>query len=370
MYELCDLFLEHDHTYKVWVDAYNGAGRMSSTPTSTVYVDLSPPNNTLVRVHDEADNDMTTLFDDIDLYGWAGGHHGSPVHLHTRPQAITCSWTGFFEEDATDIVGYQWAISSSEVHWGGSSDAEKTDDWPHWSKEPHFSGEPHESDDDEHLQRAGLHRWDHGPNEADIMGWSDRTKETVVAVTNFTVLDWLQTNVVYRCLVVAINSAGLTSHYVASDGFTWDDTHAVDGTVIDSLNHLEHGHWWSEDFGDDWDYSPEDQSLRIMWAGFNDPQYRLREYEAGMGPCDEWETIPLLKMGLATSHNFSRIEDSPGSCTWESVTTSTACRLPHNSTYCGVVRVENEHHLWGPRRRTDGVRVCTLGPIAGVVRQG
>jgi hypothetical protein len=106
----------------------------------------------------------------------------------------------------------------------------------------------------------------------------------------------------------------------------------------------------------------------------------IAQYEAGVGPCAEWQAIALLDMGLARSHNFTRTV-LPGAsfdmngraaagCEWESVTPSAACKLPHHSTWCAVVRARNMHGLWGPRVRSDGVRVCTQGPTIGTVSDG
>ena len=52
------LALQHGHTYVVKVDAYNGAGRSSTTATSTVYVDTTAPDASAVSVYDELDGDF------------------------------------------------------------------------------------------------------------------------------------------------------------------------------------------------------------------------------------------------------------------------------------------------------------------------
>ena len=346
---------------------FNGAGLSATTITKTVYVDTTPPNISLVRVWDEANIDSTSLRDDTDVYGWVGGHHGSAAHLKPHPQTITCSWAGFTEDDATTIVGYRWAVSSSQsVPYHRMSDLYAP--------------------------------WD--ASYDDVMAWSDLTQNTLVAATNITLAS-LAPNVVYRCLVVAVNSAGLTSNITWSDGFTFDETHPINGTVIDSFDWLQDHSPNSASFRVDSDYTPEDRFLTAAWYGFNDSEYGVRHsgsagtgeidsdhgwdsdrsvidsleelgvshYEAGIGPCDEWQSFELLPMNLNASHNFGRTE-CEGSCTWESVTTTSVCRLPHNSTYCSVVRAQNTHGLWGPRIRSDGVRVCTAGPTAGTVSDG
>ena len=355
------------HTYEVKVDVFNGAGLNSTTVTKTVYVDTTPPNITLVRVWDEANIDPTSRRDDTDVYGWVGGHHGSAAYLRPHPQTITCSWTGFEEDDATRIDGYRWAVSSSQsVPYHRTSDL--------------------------------YARWN--ASYDDVMAWSDLTKETFVAATNITLAS-LAPNVVYRCLVVAVNSAGLTSNITWSDGFTFDETHPINGTVIDSFDWLQDHSPNSVSFRVDSDYTPEDRFITAAWYGFTDSEYGVRHsgsgdtgeidsdhgwdsdrsvidsldelgvshYEAGIGPCNEWQSLTLLPMNLNASHNFGRTERE-GSCTWESVTTTSVCRLPHNSTYCSVVRAQNTHGLWGPRIRSDGVRVCTAGPTAGTVSDG
>ena len=337
----------------------------ATTITKTVYVDTTPPNISLVRVWDEANIDPTSLRDDTDVYGWVGGHHGSAAYLKPHPQTITCSWAGFEEDDDTTIIGYRWAVSSSQ-------------------------SVPY------HRMSALNAPWN-APYD-DIMAWSDLTRDTLVAATNVT-LTSLAPNVLYRCLVVAVNSAGLTSNIAWSDGFTFDETHSVNGTVIDWQP--DHSPDSAASFRLDYDYTPEDRFMTAAWYGFNDSEYGVRHsgstpigeidsdhgwnsdgsviggleelgvshYEAGIGPCDEWQSFALLPMDLNTSHSFGRTE-TVGSCTWESVTTTSVCRLPHNSTYCAVVRAQNTHGLWGPRVRSDGVRVCTAGPTAGTVSDG
>jgi hypothetical protein len=494
----------------VKLDVFNGAGLSATTVTKKVYVDTTPPNISLVRVWDEANIERTSLQQDTDVYG-------SPAYLRPHPQTITCSWALFKEDDDTRIVGYRWAVSSSQsVPYHRMSDLHATWDAPY----------------------------------DDVMAWSDRTKSTVVAATNVTLAP-LAPNVLYRCLVVAVNSAGLTSNITWSDGFTFDETHPINGTVIDFIRapavivsiafdfssatspgwstgggdprhafirtegrtptsdtgpsagvdgsgfyyyaeashprvqgdlftlaydgsacsdtgmsvstvtfhyHMsgyamgelrvintageavwslrgDQGNAWiavsvdvsSSSFtfeytrgwdyaGDaavaqvavtcanyrlDYDYTPEDTFMTATWYGFDDTEYGVRHsgsartgkidlkhgwdsdgsvidsleelgvshYEAGIGPCDEWQNVKLLPMDLNTSHSFGRTERS-GSCTWESVTKDQVCRLPHNSTYCSVVRAQNTHGLWGPRIRSDGVRVCTAGPTGGTVSDG
>ena len=354
------------HTYEVKVDVFNGAGLNSTTVTKTVYVDTTPPNITLVRVWDEANINGNLQSRDTDVYGWVGGHHGSAAYLRPHPQTITCSWTGFKEDD-TRIDGYRWAVTSSQsVPYHRMSDLYAP--------------------------------WD--ASYDDVMAWSDLTQNTLVAATNITLAS-LAPNVVYRCLVVAVNSAGLTSNITWSDGFTFDETHPINGTVIDSFDWLQDHSPNSASFRVDSDYTPEDRFITAAWYGFNDSEYGVRHsgsgdtgeidsdhgwdsdrsvidsldelgvshYEAGIGPCNEWQSLTLLPMNLSASHSFGRTERG-GSCTWESVTTTSVCRLPHNSTYCSVVRAQNTHGLWGPRIRSDGVRVCTAGPTAGTVSDG
>ena len=74
----------------------------ATTVTKKVYIDTTPPNISVVRVWDEANIDRT--LQDTDVYGWVKPH----------PQTITCSWEGFKEDDNTTIVGYRWAVSSSQ----------------------------------------------------------------------------------------------------------------------------------------------------------------------------------------------------------------------------------------------------------------
>ena len=358
------LLVSTRHTYKVKLDVFNGAGLSATTVTKTVHVDTTPPNISLVRVWDEANIDSTSLQDDTDVYGWIGGHHGSPAYLRPHPQTITCSWAFFKEDDDTRIVGYRWSVSSSQ-------------------------SVPYHRMSDLHAP------WD-APYD-DVMAWSDLTESTFVAATNVTLAP-LAPNFLYRCLVVAVNSARLTSNITWSDGFTFDETHPINGTVIDSSDWL-----LDSSLNDrlDYDYTPEDTFMTAAWYGFNDTEYGVRHsgsartgkidsdhgwdsdgsvidsleelgvshYEAGIGPCDEWQNVKLLPMDLNTSHSFGRTERS-GSCTWESVTATSVCRLPHNSTYCSVVRAQNTHGLWGPRIRSDGVRVCTAGPTGGTVSDG
>ena len=59
-----------------------------------------------------------------------------------------------------------------------------------------------------------------------------------------------------------------------------------------------------------------------------------------------------------------------GQCTWQTITSASACTLPHDSTYCAVVRAKNAHGLWGARAKSNGIKVCSLGPIAGKVSDG
>ena len=356
------------HTYKVRLHIFNGAGLNATTVTKKVYVDTTPPNISRVRVWDEANIDPTSLRDDTDVYGWVGGHHGSAAYLRPHPQTITCSWTGFKEDD-TRIDGYRWAVTSSQsVPYHRMSDLYAP--------------------------------WD--ASYDDVMAWSDLTQNTLVAATNITLAS-LAPNVVYRCLVVAVNSAGLTSNITWSDGFTFDETHPINGTVIDSFDWLQDHSPNSTSFRVDSDYTPEDRFITAAWYGFNDSEYGVRHsrsddtgeidskhgwdsdgsvidgldelgvshYEAGIGPCDTWQSFALLPMNLNASHSFGRTENkSKGSCTWDSVTATSVCRLPHNSIYCSVVRAQNTHGLWGPRIRSDGVRVCTAGPTAGTVSDG
>ena len=361
------LFLSTRHTYEVKLDVFNGAGLSATTVTKTVYVDTTPPNISLVRVFDGANMDGNLEDRDTDVYGWAGGHHGSVAHRNSHPQTITCSWTGFGEDDATSTDGYRWAVTSLQsVPYHRTSDL--------------------------------YARWN--ASYDDIMAWSVLTKETQVAATNITLVS-LAPNVVYRCLVVAVNSAGLTSNITWSDGFTFDETHPINGTVIDSFDWLQDHSPNSASFRVDSDYTPEDRFMTAAWYGFTDSEYGVRHsgsadtgkidsyrgwdsngsvidsldelgvshYEAGIGPCDEWQNFTLLPMNLNVSHSFARTE-SDDLCTWESVTATSVCRLPHNSIYCSVVRAQNTHGLWGPRIRSDGVRVCTAGPTAGTVSDG
>ena len=350
--ELHGLSLQHTHTYSVEVTVYNGAGLQATlAPTKTVYVDTTPPNISLVRVWDEANMDSGSLQDDTDVYGWVGGHHGAAIHLQSHPQTITCSWAGFVEDDATSIIGYRWAVSSS-------------------LSEPYAPlNAPHDP-------------WD-APYD-NVMPWSELTASSFVAASNFTIAE-LEPHVLYRCLVVAVNAAGLTSDVAWSDGFTFDDTHPVNGTVIDTFDYRANG--WVDFDGHrvDVDYTPQDRLVIAVWWGFNDTEYGLRStaaegeidtdhgwehfsslhagvtdiggrhdelgvshYEAGIGPCNAWQSFALLPMDLALNHTFTRTE-SGGSCSWESVTTTSVCTLPHASTYCTVVRAQNSR---APRSNT------------------
>ena len=106
-------FLSIRHTYEVKLDVFNGAGLNATTVTKTVYVDTTPPNISLVHLFDGANIDGNLEDRDTDVYGWVGGHHGSAAYLKPHPQTITCSWTGFKDDD-TKIVGYRWAVSSSQ----------------------------------------------------------------------------------------------------------------------------------------------------------------------------------------------------------------------------------------------------------------
>ena len=142
----------------------------------------APPSSAASQVHDEADADPTTLREDVDYRGWPGGHHSAPAHLTGRPQLVTCSWSGFSEEAPTQIVGYQWAVSSSAA----------------------------------------------APYAPDVMDWSSMTPNTIVASSNFS-LTQLDVQIVYRCLVRAVNSAGGLSAVKVSDGFTFDETPPVNG---------------------------------------------------------------------------------------------------------------------------------------------
>ena len=321
-YTISGLELEHTGIYTIHVVATNGAGLTSTVATNTVYIDTSGPAVATVSVYDEADMEMSSLRDDIDRRGWEGGHHGVPAHVLARPQMITCSWTGFAEDDATTIVGYQWAISTSTA----------------------------------------------APYTADVMPWSSLTPETLVAATNVTVSE-LELNVVYRCLVVAVNSAGVLSSVTASNGFTFDETPPVNGVVTESIDHIARG-WGSEHHHADADLTPDDTEIVVEWS-FNDTEYgAVQKYEAGVGPCAEAETLTLLPMGTAINHTFSRTQAPDGSCDWESVTTSSACRLAHNATFCSIVRAQNTHGIWGARVSSNGIRVCTLGPVAGTVSDG
>ena len=85
-----------------------------------------------------------------------------------------------------------------------------------------------------------LNRTFHGWSEPNFKRWSDLTHLTSVASSNFSTAELLP-NVVYRCLVVAVNSAGLVSDVIASDGFTFDATHSTNGTVAESP------HTWTAD---------------------------------------------------------------------------------------------------------------------------
>lgn len=46
---------------------------------------------------------------------------------------------------------------------------------------------------------------------------------------------------------------------------------------------------------------------------------------------------------------------------------SSTCRLVHNTSYCAVVRAINKHGIIGDRVRSNGVKVCTQLPVAGIV---
>ena len=46
---------------------------------------------------------------------------------------------------------------------------------------------------------------------------------------------------------------------------------------------------------------------------------------------------------------------------------SASCRLTHNTSYCAVVRAVNIHGIQSERVRSNGVRICTQPPVAGVV---
>ena len=120
--------------------------------------------------------------------------------------------------------------------------------------------------------------------------------------------------------------------------------------------------------------APAFSGFNVTWSGFRDLEYSVVAYEAAVGLCDEWNDtarVPLLDMGAATSHFFGRTSNADGSsCTWESVTTSTLCRLPQGAKYCAVVRALNEHGLWGERKRSSYVRVCRQPPHPGRVWDG
>ena len=78
-------------------------------------------------------------------------------------------------------------------------------------------------------------------------------------------------------------------------------------------------------------------------------------------------------MHAASRYTFQLTEAATG-CNWNGDTTTTtgapaSCRLSHNSTYCIVVRAQNTHGLWGPRVRSNGIRVCLYGPTAGHVTE-
>ena len=121
-----------------------------------------------------------------------------------------------------------------------------------------------------------------------------------------------------------------------------------------------------------WSNSPT--TLSAAWAGFFDLEYNVSlTYEAGIGPCDEWQTLPLQLMGDAETVEFSVASDA--ACALRPVDSSGvpaagACTLEHNQTYCAVVRAANPHGLFSARRRSNGVRVCLRNPSEGVVTTG
>ena len=100
-------------------------------------------------------------------------------------------------------------------------------------------------------------------------------------------------------------------------------------TVSDCIYHVASA-WGSRHPNDgpahtervDADVTPDDSRLEVEWTGFVDAEYELRAYEAGVGACDEWETLPLLDMGLSTNHTFTRTPSGGGNCAWESTTAS------------------------------------------------
>jgi hypothetical protein len=126
----------------------------------------------------------------------------------------------------------------------------------------------------------------------------------------------------------------------------------------------------------DVDLTPDDTALRAVWTGFHDRDYEqhgahgIVGYEAGYGQCADWQNFTLVSVGNVTEHTFAPNVSDGGICTWETVTPSSACRLQHNSTYCAVVRAIYADDLKGPRKKSDGIRVCTLGPTAGTVSVG
>ena len=190
----------------------------------------------------------------------------------------------------------------------------------------------------------------------------------------------LDPNVLYRCVVVAINSAGGASEILASDGFTFDETYPIGGQVTETIDYIVEG--WklvdpalSTGSSFDADYTPDDTRLVVLWQGFRDEEYEnIARYEAGFGRCAEWEELRLEDVNASTNLTAAPyVIPGTETCVWSNLkcpSCRSSCRLPHNSTYCAVVRAMNTHGLWGQRIRSNGVTVCTLGPVAGTVSDG
>lgn len=218
----------------------------------------------------------------------------------------------------------------------------------------------------------------------------------------------------YRCLVRAINQAGLVSHAASSNGFTIDATPPHGGYVLDGAIS---GHTIL--------LSQSETSYSARWGGFTESEYGdLVAYEAGVGRCaDDPESVALYPMGVRTEHTyapaharvalqtspaptdgpwvapspidatcsrvrrallrhavrrFEFVQDGAGVCTDAGTVPSVSargdalspCRLEHFVSYCVVVRAQNKHGGWSARKRSSGVRVCLEPPQHGTVSDG
>ena len=179
----------------------------------------------------------------------------------------------------------------------------------------------------------------------------------------------LETHHVYKCVVRAINQAGLVSAPAKSNGFTIDYTLPVGGYVLDGA---VPGHTIL--------LSSSPVTAAAMWGGFVEAPYGIVAYEAGVGRCtDDKEVVALYPMGTATEHTFIFEISSSGACTDGGILPSVAalgdaalrpCLLEHMQNYCTVVRAQNLHGAWSARVASSGVRVCTEPPAHGVVSDG